>query len=231
MSRVSCTDPDLAQALGLPHGEADFVLEYAAGRLQLRDTRRGAPGPIFAGFDTSTADSRRKAGKGLMLAKAIGVKKDAGLAVLDATAGLGRDAYSLAALGCRVTAMERSPIVAMLLRDALYRAAEDPAVTRILPLVGDCREEMAARRYDVVYLDPMFPERGKAAKSKKEMQYMQALLGDEDSTDLLAPALACATRRVVVKRPIHAPPLEPAPKPSHTHKGKSVRFDVYLVRG
>lgn len=228
MSRVACADPELASALGLPQGQADFVLEYVAGVLHLRDTRPGAPGPICADFASQAAENRRKAGRGLLLAKAIGVKPSQQLSVLDATAGLGRDSYALASLHCSVTAVERSPVVAALLRDALYRASQDPAVARISLLLADAREQMQAARYDVVYLDPMFPDRRKSAKVKKEMQYMQELLGQDDGSELLAPALQAATRRVVVKRPVHAPQLHSVAQPSHVHKGKSVRFDVYL---
>ncbi|MCC7507981.1 MAG: class I SAM-dependent methyltransferase [Planctomycetes bacterium] len=228
MSRVACADPGLAAALGLPHGQADLVLEYIDGALHLRDTRPGAPGPICADFESQAAENRRKAGRGLLLAKAIGVKPGQQLSVLDATAGLGRDSYALAALNCVVTAVERSPVVAALLRDALYRSSQDPAAARISLLLADAREQMQTARYDVVYLDPMFPDRRKSAKVKKEMQYMQDLLGHEDGNDLLEPALQAATRRVVVKRPVHAPPLPSAAKPTHVHKGKSVRFDVYM---
>ena len=61
---------------------------------------------------------------------------------------------------------------------------------------------------DVVYLDPMYPHRQKSALVKKEMRVFQSLVGaDEDADLLLAPALALATRRVVVKRPDYAEPL------------------------
>lgn len=225
MKRVACADASLARALKLPDGSADLLLEYAQGRLQLRDTQPGAPGPIYADFQSAAIDSRRKAGKGLLLAKAVGARR--GLQVLDATAGLGRDAYTLAALGCDVTAVERSEVIAALLQDALQRAQGDPIVARIKLIVGDAREVMQAGAFEVVYLDPMFPERRKSAKVKKEMQYMQALLGEEDGSDLLEPAMRCATSRVVAKRPAHAPAL--GPNPAHQYKGKSVRFDVYLV--
>jgi 16S rRNA (guanine1516-N2)-methyltransferase len=86
---------------------------------------------------------------------------------------------------------------------------------------------VANPRPDVVYLDPMFPARSKSAAVKKEMQYMQALLEDEDPLPLFEAALACATKRVVIKRPIHAPDV--AAKPNHRFEGKTVRFDVYLV--
>jgi 16S rRNA (guanine1516-N2)-methyltransferase len=227
MTRVAASDTALAQRLGIPCGDADLVVEFAAGRLQLRDTRPGAPGPVWADFESAGIETRREAGRGLLLAKAIGVKKGVLPTVLDATAGLGRDAYTLAALGCDVTAVERSAVVAALLADAIDRSAGDPAAERITLHVGDARDITGTRKFEVVYLDPMFPERRKSAQVKKEMQYMQALLGDEDGAELFEPALQCARRRVVVKRPIHAPLLAASPAPSHVLKGKSVRFDVY----
>ncbi|MCG3182285.1 MAG: Ribosomal RNA small subunit methyltransferase J [Planctomycetes bacterium] len=225
-ARVSAAEPGLADALKLPlDPHAYFVLEHAHGRLQLRDTRQGAPGPLCVDFDSVDAERRRDAGRQLPLARAVGVKGDARPRVLDATAGLGRDAYTLAALGCEVTAVERSPLIAALLRDGLERAA-----CELRLVVGDACDYMAgldeSERPDVVYLDPMFPERRKSAAVKKEMRYMQELLGPDDADALFAAALKCAKQRVVVKRPAHAPQLA---KPNHTLEGKTVRFDVYVV--
>ena len=225
-ARVAAVEPDLAATLNLPlDPRADFVLEHTDGRLQLRDTREGAPGPLYVDFDSVDAERRRAAGRQLPLARAVGVKGDARPSVLDATAGLGRDAYTLAALGCEVTAVERSPLIAALLRDGLKRAA-----CELRLVVGDACDYMSgldeSERPDVVYLDPMFPERRKSAAVKKEMQYMQELLGPDDVQALFAAAMKCARQRVVVKRPVHAPELA---KPNHTLAGKTVRFDVYVV--
>jgi 16S rRNA (guanine1516-N2)-methyltransferase len=228
MIRVCATDPALAAALGIDAGAGEIVIEREHGRLQLRDTRPGAPGPVWADFQSVAAENRRSAGKGLLLARAVGVRRGASLRVLDATAGLGRDAYTLAALGCEVVACERSPIFAALLLDAAARADGDPALTRLHVQVGDTREVMRDSGFDVVYLDPMFPARRKSALVKKEMQYMQAVLGDDNGVELFGPALRCATRRVVVKRPVHAPRLAETPAPTHMLKGKTVRFDVYV---
>jgi 16S rRNA (guanine1516-N2)-methyltransferase len=224
-TRVGSADAILAKHLGLSRGAgAEFVLESVYGRLQLRDTRDGAPGPLFVDLAAPDAARRRDAGRQLPLARAVGVKRDHAPTVLDATAGLGRDAYTLVALGCKVTAIERSPVVAALLQDGLER------VRATMPLlVGDAIEHMRTinPRPEVVYLDPMFPARGKSAAVKKEMQYMQALLDEDDPAPLLEAALKCATKRVVIKRPIHAPNV--GAKPNHTFEGKTVRFDVYVV--
>ena len=153
--------------------------------------------------------------------------------MLDATAGLGRDGFTLAALGAHVTLAERNPTLATLLTDARQRAlldattAEAAARTEVICL--DSRKLMdAPPRFDVVYLDPMYPERGKAALAKKEMQLLRELTGgDPDADELLA--AANARRRVVVKRPRSAPPLA-GPAPSLQLAGTQARFDIYLAR-
>jgi 16S rRNA (guanine1516-N2)-methyltransferase len=168
------------------------------------------------------------------LATALGLKKHPDALVLDATAGLGRDSVLAAALGCQVIACERSKIVALLLRDALVRADGGglrELASRINVRETDAREVLATldERPDVILVDPMFPERSKAAKAQKEMQLLQRLLGpDEDTEALLEAALTHATRRVVVKRPPHVPPVG-GRKPSFEVDGKSARYDVYVV--
>ena len=51
---------------------------------------------------------------------------------VDATAGLGEDSLLLAAAGFSVTMFEKDPVIAALLRDALERAAGDPALTAVV---------------------------------------------------------------------------------------------------
>ena len=85
-------------------------------------------------------------------------------------------------------------------------------------------------RPDVIYLDPMFPQRSKSAKVKKEMAVFQELVGnDDDAGDLLAPALRTARYRVVVKRPRRAPFLAGV-KPGFSIEGKTTRFDIYPLK-
>ena len=159
--------------------------------------------------------------------------------MLDATGGLGRDAFVLASLGCTVTVVERSPVVAALLKDGLKRAEADQEVSAIarriklvqgdsqalLPLFSKQEESI-----DVVYLDPMFPHREKSALVKKEMRLFQSLLGaDADANELLQPALGLAKYRVVVKRPKGAPDLG-LRTPSYRLEGKACRYDVYTLK-
>lgn len=178
-------------------------------------------------------------GRGEMLAKACGVRGEACPTVVDATAGFGRDSLLLARLGCRVTMLERSPLVTALLQDGMVRALSEPLLAEALSRLQLISTDAAGwlqtvtepDRPDVVYLDPMFPEREKSAKVKANMQVFHRVVGaDADGDTLLAPALAAARKRVVVKRPRHAPPLADR-EPDLVFAGESSRFDVYLRAG
>lgn len=183
----------------------------------------------------------RTSGKRQGLGKAMGLDKAGNrqLHVLDATAGLGRDALLLAHLGCRVTLLEESPLVHALLEDGLYQAqhADDEqlraTVARMSLLHADARSWCAnaaqdpALQPDVIYLDPMFPVRSKSAKVKKDIALLHELLGAErDLGSLLAAALAAAKYRVVLKRPDGKLPAE-LPEPAFVVAGKTAGFAVY----
>ncbi len=220
----------------------DLELIRVAGSLQLRDhgeLREHAMTVDFASGRTARR-SRGISRKGHPLARAVGRGKPLP-DVLDGTAGLGRDAFVLACLGYRVTAMERSPPLHALLADGVGRllatsAGFDLIGDRLTVELGDCRERFATPPApEVIYLDPMFPHRGKGALVKKEMRLLQKLLGtntdgrdlEDENRALLAPAREVARRRVVVKRPRRAGPL--ADGVSYAVTGSSVRWDVYLT--
>ncbi|NGY06121.1 class I SAM-dependent methyltransferase [Solimonas terrae] len=210
-----------------------FVLAQGAGGLELRAPQHPGFKPIHCDWTDAEIRRRVAAGKQQLLARAIGLHKHKDLTVLDATAGLGRDGFVLAALGARLTMVERQPLFAALLADAHARALLDPltqaAARRVQVHAGDAVALMdGTLRWDVVHLDPMYPHRDKHALPQKEMQVLRELTGsDPDADTLLAPALAVAVRRVVVKRPSHAPFLG-GREPAFQLKGKQARYDVYL---
>lgn len=200
------------------------------------------PGPVSVAFEGNAMIHRLKhgGGKGEQVAKAVGLGKvpqERQLSVLDATAGLGRDALILAALGCTLDLYERNPVVRELLKDGLERASlvsEVAAVTSLMTLKGEdfieVNESLEDASYDVVYLDPMFPDRSKSALVKKEMRVFKQLIGgDEDADALFEPAYRLAKHRVVVKRPKAAPFLA-GKAPTLQLKGKSGRFDIYTKK-
>ncbi len=223
----------------------DFVVLFDEMNIALQQTGRKAPGPILAEFTEGAVDHRRKfgGGKGQMIAKAVGVKAGCYPHVLDATAGLGKDSFVLASLGSKVTMLERSPIVQVLLGDGLTRALnfareQDVELYSLLQkmtlVTQDSREYLSALAADnfpdVIYLDPMFPERQKSADVKKEMAAFHSVVGkDEDADSLLPLALTRVNYRVVVKRPRKAPFLNNQ-TPSYQLEGKSSRYDIYTIK-
>jgi 16S rRNA (guanine1516-N2)-methyltransferase len=228
----------------------EFVLVVDEQGIALQQTGRKAPGPIRAEFTEGSVDHRRKfgGGKGQMIAKAVGVKAGVYPRVLDATAGLGKDAFVLATLGCHVQMLERSPCVHALLQNGLQRAREfsqyeDPDLAQIIArmelLAVDSHDYLAQiyaesnidnNRPDVIYLDPMFPDRQKTADVKKEMAAFHHVVGkDEDADSLLEKAIASANYRVVVKRPRKAP-FVAGKTPSYQLEGKSSRYDIYALK-
>jgi 16S rRNA (guanine1516-N2)-methyltransferase len=182
------------------------------------------------GYRFRSGNSRKHA-----LAKAVGFTRGNIPVIVDATAGFGRDAFLLASMGTYVTLLERSPKVYDLLRNGLAKAsAEGPelaAVTaRMTLLLGDARDLLPGLRADVVIVDPMHPPRTKTAIVKKEMRLLREVVGtDPDALELMQAALAANCKRVVLKWPLRALPLDGLRKPSHSITGKTVRYDVFMI--
>ncbi|CEK09849.1 class I SAM-dependent methyltransferase [Legionella hackeliae] len=218
---------ELAQSLQLKiNNQAEQQLVVTADKLVLK---MGDFLPLNADFTASTWQKRRDAGKKQGLIRAC--KPGPGVRIIDATAGWGRDAAVLASFGARVIMLERQPILAALLNDALMR--RDAHTRKILQLklyhvdAFNYLHELSQQDYpDVIYIDPMHPERQKSALVKKDMQVLQQLIARDDKTEeLIQLAKTRVMKRVVVKWPQHSPALE---KPDTTIAGKTVRFDIYF---
>lgn len=218
-----------------------YLLFLNDDRLELRSCVNKKQGAVYVDFLDGKSRHRRLygGGKGQDLAKAIGVKKIPNARVIDATAGLGRDGFVLATIGCQLTLIERNPIIYWLLNNALERVSnsEDEAVKQIcerIHLLNTSAHQYLSElalskedKADVIYLDPMFPERSKSAKVKKDMSFFHDIVGDDpDSDELLRCAIQCCCKRIVVKRPKLAEPLLNR-KAAFCIKGKSTRYDVY----
>lgn len=211
-----------------------LYLTLVDGALGLADSRASKQHPVTVDFISGAAWHRQQYGGGRSqaIARAIGLHQRQSLSVLDATAGLGRDAFVLASLGATVYLLERHPVVRLLLSDGLARArgSGDSVFDRLILLDGTLGQFSEIIKPDVVYLDPMFPGRRSRAAVKKDMALFHQLVGsDEDADTLLAPALALAERRVVVKRPRIAPVLA-MQQPNLAITGKSSRFDIYALK-
>lgn len=218
-------------------GEIDVVLERADGRWQVRLLHRPDWNPLYVDFSLHRFSEKamRAQGKSHPMARALGIATPNSFAI-DATAGLGADAYVIAWLGFRTLAVDQNAVAFALLEDGLARSPRTVARELLTAQLDDSegllRKLADSERPDVVYLDPMYPEdESKTALPKKAMQLFRSLVARDEARDeaLLDAALVAARRRVVIKRPPNAPHLG-GRAPSATHAGKTVRFDVHILK-
>ena len=153
------------------------------------------------------------------------------LKAIDATCGLGEDSLILAAAGFEVLMFERNPVIAALLKDAIRRAKKNQILKEIVGKMkvveGDSIELMPKleEEFDVIYLDPMFPEKQKSALTKKKFQLLHMLESPAiDGDALLNSAMKVNAKKIIIKRPPSGPYLGNV-KPSYSIEGKAVRFD------
>ena len=247
---IVCSDPtrtieaaELARNTGLPlldNKSNDFELQlcFHDDYTELFDS--GLNTGIYVDFAEGALAHRRQfgGGRGQAIARAVGLKHGNTPDVIDITAGLARDAYVLASLGCKITLVEQSVVLYTLVQDGVLRGLANEASAEVLKnfmnLVNAdsvlyMKQLDRETKPDVIYIDPMYPDRKKSALVKKDMQILQHLLGeDENAPLLLKTALESATSRVVVKRPAHAEPSNGI-MPSTSISSKKTRYDVYLV--
>ncbi len=173
--------------------------------------------------------------RGELLVKASRLKDFQGTpTAVDATAGLGEDAFLLASAGFKVQLFEYNPIISALLDDALCRAENDPQLAEIAKRMEFCHADslkaLPKLDYtpDVILLDPMFPARQKSGLIKKKFQLLQQL--EQPCTDeqqLLSTAVSLKPRKIVIKRPAKGKPLA-GTKPSYSISGKAIRYDCLV---
>ncbi len=176
--------------------------------------------------------------------------------VLDATAGFGHDSLILASTGAQVTMLERNPLMALLLmyeqhlmsQQANWQklmarlkvvCADSAQFMEALSAANQQEQEVSRSSYDVIYLDPMFPENsyentatGKGAKVGKHMQALHHIAQPPDNTEeqkllTLASNTVVPGGRVVVKRPAAAP-LFAQSNPDESWHNDVLRFDAYF---
>lgn len=210
-------------------GQADWLLERVGDRLTLIHGE-GLVNPLAVDWTAGAVGHRSHQGRVLheSLVKAVGVSKG-NRAIWDWSLGLASDAWMLANAGCQVVGYERNPIIFQLTKDAWQRAELQLGALDIDIHAGE--PTVHGPPPDAIYFDPMFPASKKQAKVKGPMQVLQ-LLNDgtvDDSALWLERAIDAGPKRVVVKRPAQAAPIEGSRAPTFQITGKSSRFDVYQL--
>ena len=164
------------------------------------------------------------------LAKALGIKGAERPSVWDATCGTGKDSLLIHYFGAKLTAFERHPAIYLLLLDANRRFELDFGI--VFADASQLYQNIEPdSKPDVIYYDPMYPEKSGSKKSalpRKEMRIFKEVVGEDfDSSEFLNWALKTAKSRVVVKRALSAPPIKE--NPTASYKGKSTRYDMYKI--
>ncbi len=170
-----------------------------------------------------------------LIVKAAKIKDRGNLDIVDMTAGMGEDSLLLAASGHRVTLLEKDPVIAELLRDTVKRAGSfsglSEAVARMTVVCADSKEYLEKKDVhpDIVYLDPMFPEKEKNSLTKKKFQLIHLLEKPcSDEEEMLKAAVDSKPLRIIIKRPLKGPWLGDK-KPSFSLTGKTIRYDCLVL--
>ena len=173
-------------------------------------------------------------GRGQNLAKAIGMRANKNRTIVDATAGLGYDAFILASLGANITLIERSETMHKLVADAMLQAKShggevSKIIGRMSLLFGDSKNILPGLSPKVILIDTMYKDRKKSALVKNNMRLIREIVGpDSDFIDLIKVAFKIAKNRVVIKQPRYAKPLKDIRECSHQILGRTIRYDVYM---
>lgn len=224
--RLMCDITDKAGDIA----EDELYLRYSDGMLSLVKGSLTLTGELDGKRRLSKANLEKE-----LLVKACRIRNHEGsIRVVDATAGLGEDSVLLAAAGFDVRMIEYNPVICELLKDSMKRASVSMSgiISRMSLSEGDSIELLPTYtdRADVVYLDPMFPERNKSALIKKKFQFLHNLESPCASEhDLLEAALAVRPKKIVIKRPLKGPYLD-GRRPDYSYTGKAIRFDCVIPR-
>ncbi len=159
------------------------------------------------------------------LLQAVKIKKYLPKHLIDATPGVLKDSFMLAGRGIHITAIERNPLLYLMVKQALSQVA-----CPIDYYFGEAADRLGDFSAQIIYLDPMYPPKYKSAAVKKDMQILHHIVGsDADAAHLLNVARQ-QPARVVVKRPVYAGSLSATPPDFIIQAGKrgTTRFEVYL---
>lgn len=164
-----------------------------------------------------------------LLIRAIKIKPDDNILIIDATAGFAKDSALLGLYGYKVIMLEQNPLIATIV---YYAIQERLIAADNLQLVFTDSLKYFKSYPDIkpyaIYLDPMFKAQDKAL-AKKDMQIIQILTKDTMNLDNeLFNAVYSRCKKLIVKRDNKQSALVKTPLPSYCKNGKTIRYDIYL---
>ena len=164
--------------------------------------------------------------------KALGKHKRT-LSIFDATAGLLFDSMIFLSLGHKVVALEQSKIIYSLVKDALDRADNKISYLKNLKFINEDSITFYKKNYekfDVIYLDPMYPMIKKSTKKKGNIEHIKKILEYEglkrEDSEIIEEFLKCKFKKIILKRPLKS--KKTYSNINYQVKGKTTKFDIYL---
>ena len=145
--------------------------------------------------------------------------------ILDCTGGFGRDAILLDSMGHSVTMIEYSPIVAMMLKNALLRSKNKS----ISFFFGNAYDYMkhSIQKFDYIYLDFMFEKSKRKSLSSKDDETLKLIsFQDNNKNKIIQMAQKISNKKVIVKEPTNS--ISNLFKPNHIIKTKLLDYKIYL---
>ncbi len=239
---IACCQIALSQAI--PNEDTNFLSQFyqlnskADWQLTLTDTdtycltQRSTKLSLNLDFRQGNYRHRQQAIGKEPLLNAVKIQKKSPKTIIDATPGVLKDSFMLANRGIDIIAIERNPLLYVMVKKALSHFDTDSQTDNIHIdyHFGDAKDLLANFHADIIYLDPMYPPKRKSAQVKKEMQILHQVIGADSDSDELFHAAKKQGSRLVVKRPSYATPIANS-KPSFsysTDKRGATRFDIYL---
>lgn len=163
------------------------------------------------------------------LKKAIGYGGESSKRILDCTGGLGHDAFILALLGQNVTVVDKNKGLCILFELALESLPQTSYFLEAKERITIINDNSASfidklLDYDVVYIDPMFKDKGTAGRSG-----VMSLISDylDDFTDVSDVLIRYKFNRMVIKRQKQFKQSGNG-SPSFILSGKSINFHVFI---
>ncbi len=164
--------------------------------------------------------------------------------ILDITAGFATDGFLLACQGAEVTLLENNLIVYQAVNDAIQRLQTtqnlQTIINRLKIIYIDSRDFLEKciankRQYNAIYIDPMFPVKGKTSKAKKELQLLQKLITNNTLSydnisqinDIIKLAKQVVMEKIVIKAPKQLNKISDFQE-NYCIYGKTCCFYVYL---
>ena len=159
------------------------------------------------------------------------ILKKNNLNILDCTGGFGRDACIISSLGNKVTLIEQSPIISIVLKEAINNI-QDNEIKNIFENIsikfGNCLDfiRQTDKNFDYIYFDFMFNINKSALPNKREQFLRKITINNiEVNKDIIRETIQRMNCKIIVKEHIKSNDYEDL-NIINTYKEKVVKYNL-----